>query len=124
MLIKDTETQATQNSWFAVEDINRRAEAAYLRHQDLFDSEQHQQKVAAVEAVLRDYFAGWNAIYQTARPQTRQRPANTEVKFNRVVLNRKRRRADLLRALTELGIREDMIVSKPATESFSVHVAA
>ena len=123
MLIKDTDAQATQNSWFAVEDINRRAEAAYLRHQDLFDSEQHQQKVAAVEAVLRDYFAGWNAIYQTARPKTRGRPANTEVKFNRVVLNRKRRRADLLKALTKLGIAADMIVSKPATESFSVHVA-
>ena len=123
MLIKDTDAQTTQNTWFAVEDINRRAEAAYLRHQELFDSAEHQRKVAAVEAVLRDYFAGWNAIYQTARPQTRRRPANTEVKFNRVVLNRTRSRARLLERLEQLGIAADMIVSKPATESFSVHVA-
>ena len=123
MLIKDTDAQTTQNTWFAVEDINRRAEAAYLRHQELFDSAEHQRKVAAVEAVLRDYFAGWNAIYQTARPQTRGRPANTEVKFNRVVLNRTRSRTRLLEQLEQLGIAADMIVSKPATESFSVHVA-
>ena len=122
MLIKDTDAQTTQNTWFAVEDINRRAEAAYLRHQELFDSAEHQRKVAAVEAVLRDYFAGWNAIYQTARPQTRGRPANTEVKFNRVVLNRTRSRTRLLERLEQLGIAADMIVSKPATESFSVHV--
>jgi hypothetical protein len=122
MLIKDTETQAGQNSWFAVEDINRRAEAAYNAHRDLFEDPAHQARVAAVVAILKNYFAGWQAIYETARGQTRNRSAHTEVKFNRVVLNRSRRRADLIAALAAAGVAADCVVCKPATESYSVHV--
>jgi hypothetical protein len=122
MLIKDTESQATQNAWFAVEDINRRAEAAYAAHIDLFTSDVHMARVEAVVAIMKDYFAGWEAIYQTARGRTRVRAAHTEVKFNRVVLNRKRRRADFLAALAAVGVSADSVVCKPATESYSVHV--
>ena len=123
MLVKDTENNTRQSSWFAVEDINRRAEAAYLTHQELFDSVEHQARVAEVKQILRGFFAGWAAIYETARPKTKRRSAHTEVKFNRVVFSRKHRRADLIAELTALGISTDNIVFKPATESLSVHVA-
>jgi hypothetical protein len=122
MLIKDTESQATQNAWFAVEDINRRAEAAYNAHIDLFTSDVHMARVEAVVGIMKQYFAGWEAIYQTARGNTRNRSAHTEVKFNRVILNRKRQRADFLAALAAVGVDADCVVCKPATESYSVHV--
>lgn len=122
MLIKDTESQANQNAWFVVEDINRRAEAAYDAHVDLFTSDVHMARVEAVVSIMRQYFAGWEAIYQTARGNTRNRSAHTEVKFNRVILNRKRRRADFLAALAAVGVDVDCVVCKPATESYSVHV--
>lgn len=122
MLIKDTESNTKQSSWFAIEDINLRAEAAYQQNQALFDDPAHQTRVEQVVAVLRAYFADWGAIYQTARGATRNRPAHTEVKFNRVVINRRNRRADLERNLAALGIAGTDIVFKPATESMSVHV--
>lgn len=122
MLIKDTESNTKQNSWFAVEDINLRAAAAYQQNQALFDNAEHQQRVEQVVTVLRSYFADWAAIYQTARGATRNRPAHTEVKFNRVVINRRNRRADLEKTLADLGIASTAIVFKPATESMSVHV--
>jgi hypothetical protein len=122
MLIKDTESQANQNAWFAVEDINRRAEAAYNAHIDLFTSDVHMARVEAVVGIMKQYFAGWEAIYQTARGNTRNRSAHTEVKFNRVILNRKRQRADFLAALAAVGVDADCVVCKPATESYSVHV--
>ena len=122
MLIKDTESSTRQSSWFAIEDINLRAAAAYNQNRALFDSVEHQERVAKVVALLRAYFAGWAAIYETARPATRNRPAHTEVKFNRVVINRAHRRADLEAALKKIGIHSNAIVFKPATESMSVHV--
>jgi N-acyl-L-homoserine lactone synthetase len=122
MLIKDTESQASQSAWFVIEDINRRAEAAYDAHVELFTSDVHMARVEAVVGIMRQYFAGWEAIYQTARAKTRVRGAHTEVKFNRVVLNRARRRADFLAALAAVGVDTDCVVCKPATESYSVHV--
>jgi hypothetical protein len=71
---------------------------------------------------MKQYFAGWEAIYQTARGNTRNRSAHTEVKFNRVILNHKRRRADFIAALAAVGVDADSVVCKPATESYSVHV--
>ena len=122
MLIKDTESNTRQPAWFAVEDINARAEAAYLANRDLFDSTAHQLRVETVKSIMREYFAGWAAIYETARGRTARRAAHTEVKFNRVVLNRARRRADFLAALAAVGVDTDCVVCKPATESYSVHV--
>lgn len=122
MLIKDTETSTQQPSWFAVEDINRRAAAAYNAHIDLFTSDLHCARVEAVKSIMREYFAGWAAIYETARGKTARRAAHTEVKFNRVVLNRKNRREDFLAALATVGIDAADVVYKPATESCSVHV--
>ncbi len=122
MLIKDTENSTKQNSWFAVEDINRRAAHAYNTNRVLFDSIDHQAKVAMVERIGRDYFAGWGAIYSTARAKTRNRAAHTEVKFARVILNRKNKRADFVAALAAIGVDASDIVCKPATESYSIHV--
>ena len=122
MLIKDTETSTQQPSWFAVEDINRRAAAAYNAHIDLFTSDVHCARVEAVKSIMREYFAGWAAIYETARGKTARRAAHTEVKFNRVVMNRKNRREDFLAALAAVGIDAADVVYKPATESCSVHV--
>ena len=122
MLIKDTESSTQQPSWFAVEDINRRAAAAYNAHIDLFTSDVHCARVEAVKSIMREYFAGWAAIYETARGKTSRRAAHTEVKFNRVVMNRKNRREDFLAALAAVGIDAADVVYKPATESCSVHV--
>jgi hypothetical protein len=122
MIIKDTENSTRQSAWFAVEDINRRAAAAYNAHIDLFESDVHCARVEAVKSIMREYFAGWAAIYETARAQTARRAAHTEVKFNRVVMNRKRRREDFLAALAAVGIDAADVVYKPATESCSVHV--
>ena len=122
MIVKDTESSTRQPAWFAIEDIDRRAEAAYNAHIDLFTSDVHCARVEAVKSIMREYFAGWAAIYETARGTTRRRTAHTEVKFNRVVMNRKRRREDFLAALAALGIDAADVVYKPATESCSVHV--
>ena len=122
MLVKDTEATTHQNAWFAVEDINRRAAAAYKAHVDLFTDATHIARVEAVKRIMREYFAGWAAIYETARAKTSRRDANTEVKFNRIVLNRKNKRNDFLAALAAIGIGADDIVFKPASESYSVHV--
>lgn len=122
MLVKETEHSTRQPAWFAVEDINRRAAAAYRAHIDLFTSDVHIARVEAVKNIMREYFAGWQAIYETARAKTSRREAHTEVKFNRVVLNRKRRREDFLAALAAVGVDAADVVFKPATESYSVHV--
>ena len=122
MIVKDTENSTRQPAWFAVEDINLRAEAAYRAHRDLFESDVHTARVQAVVSIMREYFAGWAAIYETARAKTARRAAHTEVKFNRVVMNRSRRREDFLAALAAVGIDPADVVYKPATESCSVHV--
>lgn len=120
MITKDTEE--ARNTWFAVEDINRRAEAAYHQHQDLFEDSDHQDRVAAVVRLTKGYLSGWGAIYETARAKTRNRPANTEVKFSRIVFNRKNKREDFIAQLTEMGIAHEQIIYKPNTESLSIHV--
>ena len=122
MLIKDTENSIKQNGWFAVEDINRRAAHAYNTNRAFFDSIDHQAKVAMVERIGREYFASWAVIYNTARNKTRNRPAHTEIKFSRVILNRKRKRSDFLAALAAIGVAATDVVCKPATESYSIHV--
>ena len=122
MLIKDTESTTHQTAWFAIEDINKRAEAAYNAHIELFESDVHAARVEAVVSICKQYFADWNQIYQTARGATSRRAAHTEVKFSRVILNRKNRRADFLAALAAVGVEADCVVCKPATESYSVHV--
>lgn len=122
MLVKDTESNTRQPAWFAIEDINRRAAAAYDAHVELFTSDVHIARVEAVKSIMREYFAGWAAIYETARPKTVRRAAHTEVKFNRVVLNRKNRREDFIAALAAVGVDAADVVYKPATESCSVHV--
>lgn len=122
MIVKDTENNTRQPAWFAVEDINRRAAHAYNTHIELFTSDVHCARVEAVKSIMREYFAGWAAIYETARAKTARRAAHTEVKFNRVVLNRKNRREDFLAALAAVGVDVADVVFKPATESCSVHV--
>ena len=120
MITKDTET--ARNTWFAIEDIDRRSEAAYRQHQALFDSADHQDRVAAVVKLTKAYLSSWNAIYETARAKTRNRPANTEVKFSRIVFTRKNKREDYIAKLVALGIKHEHIIYKPNTESLSVHV--
>jgi len=120
MIIKDTDE--ARNTWFAVEDINRRAEAAYRQHQDLFEDAEHQDRVAAVVKLTKDYLSSWNTIYETARAKTRNRAANTEVKFSRIQFNRKTKREDYIAQLVELGIAREHIIYKPNTESLSIHV--
>ena len=120
LITKDTDAQATQPSWIVLEDIARRAAHAYNTHQELFDSAEHQERVAQAKEICRAYFAGWSAIYETARQQTSRRAAHTELKFNRVVLRKTRNRDRWLESLRAIGI--DEVVYKPATESYSLHI--
>lgn len=119
----DKETEAAPFVWFAKDDIDAKAEAAYNRHSALFDSVQHQVQVSLVKQICRKHFKGYAAIYETCRAQTRKRPANTEVKFAHVIKGKGFDRNALEKDLTAIGIAPDMIINKSKTDSFSVHVA-
>lgn len=120
--VKDT-TEST-NKRFSVIDINRRARAAYRANRSFFDSQAHQAKVNAVDNILRNLVFSYTNAYQTARPQTRRKPAHTEVKYDRVVQysvkEHNTRKQTALAQLEELGL---TLVYKPRTNSYSVHVA-
>jgi len=118
--IKDTESTTHQPSWLVLEDINRRAEYAYNTHQELFDSVEHQSRIAQARARTENYLAGWVAVYETARQKTSRREAHTELKFNKCILNRKNSREDWLASIEELGNIE--VVYKPASNSYSLHI--
>ena len=121
MLKEDTkETRGSGWAWATIEDINRRAERAVDQYPHVFDDPLHQARVAAVEALCKGYFASYGAVYCTARPATRKRPAHTEVKVSRYVLSRVRDSAQFKKDLESAGARE--IVWKHNTESVSVHV--
>jgi predicted transcriptional regulator len=121
MLKEDTkETRGSAYAWATIEDINQRAEAAVQRHPEVFEDPGHQARVAAVEAVCKAYFAGYTAIYCTARATTRSRSAHTEVKVARYVLRQVRDSARFKQDLHAAGAGE--IVWKHNTESVSVHV--
>ena len=116
---KDTNT--AQVKWFAVQDINARAAAAYAANTAFFDSASHQQRVSAVDAILTHMVKYCSAKYETARGATRNRAAHTEVKLQNTVLHQDhtKRKAAALAALTDMGLD---LVYKPTTNSFSVHV--
>lgn len=119
----DKETEAAPYVWFAKDDIEAKAAAAYNRHQAMFDSVTHQSRVALVKQICRKHFKGYSAIYETCRAQTKRRAANTEVKFAHIVKSKDFDRAALEKDLTTVGIATDMIINKVNTGSFSVHVA-
>jgi hypothetical protein len=121
MKIIDSEDRTSQNSWFAVEDINRRAAAAYQSNPQFFDDPVHQARCATVESLMRQHVRLVRASYVTARKATRNQPVHSEVKLDRVEFDRGRR-AELLKKLLKLGIAYDDITYKPATESISVRV--
>lgn len=121
MLTEDTkETRPSGASWFAIEDINRRAERAMDLHPDVFGSYAHQQSVAQVVELVKDYFASYGTLYETARPATKKRPAHTEVKIMRYVLKRPRDASAFRAAIAAAGGHE--MVWKHNTESLSIHV--
>ncbi len=117
---ENKETHSAGAAWFAIEDINRRAEAAMDRHPDVFGSFAHQTAVAKVSELVKDYFASYGTLYETARPATKKRPAHTEVKVMRYVM-KSRRDAAAFRAAVEAAGGHEM-VWKHNTESLSIHV--
>jgi hypothetical protein len=121
MITEETkETHSAGTSWFAIEDINRRAEHAMNQHPDVFGSYAHQTAVAKVTELVKDYLSGYAVIYETARPATRKRPAHTEVKVMRYVLKSKRDGAAFRKSVEAAGGKE--MVWKHNTESLSIHV--
>jgi hypothetical protein len=114
------ETHSVGSGWFAIEDINRRAEAAMDRHPDVFGSFAHQTAVAAVVDCVKDYFASYGAVYETARPATKRRPAHTEVKVQRYVLKSRRDSTAFRKSIESAGGKE--MNWKHNTESLSIHV--
>jgi len=119
-IVKDTEHTTNQPSWLVLEDINRRAEYAYNTHRELFDSVEHQSRVATARALTENYLAGCVAVYETARQKTSRREAHTELKFNKCILNRANKREDWLASIEELGNID--VVYKAATNSYSLHI--
>jgi hypothetical protein len=117
------DTQESNCTWFAVQDIDARAKAAYNSNKQLFSSKQHTTKVELVDSILRSMFAGYTAAYQTARAATKRRAAHTEVKYHRVVQyssnKHKQLRVAAVEQLAALGLD---LVYKPKTNSYSVHV--
>jgi len=121
MLLEDTkQTTGSQWSYFVIEDINQRAEAAMDQHPEVFEDDTHQVAVETIEQLAKNYFAGYNAIYSTARPATKKRPAHTEVKVSRYILRKSRDSNGFKKLLEAAGAKQ--IVWKPKTESVSFHV--
>jgi hypothetical protein len=114
------DTQTSNSSWFAIEDINRRAARAMDLHPEVFGSFAHQTAVAAVVDTVKDYFASYGTVYETARPATRNRPAHTEVKVQRYVLKSRRDSTAFRNSIKAAGGRE--MKWKHHTESLSIHV--
>ena len=122
MLIEKDTKEAT-SKFFAVADIDARAEAAYNTNQQLFTSVQHTTKVELVDSILKTMFIGYATAYQTSRAATSKRAAHTEVKYFRVVTyaaqQHKKLKALAVQQLAALGLD---LVYKPRTDSYSVHV--
>jgi hypothetical protein len=121
MNVVDTEDRLNQPGWFAIEDINRRSEAAYLAHQDLFDDVQHKMLADDVEAVLKRHAVYYSNIYQTCRKSTRNRPAHTEVKIDKVKFRNGKDAVE--KDLVAMGFSLADIDYKPASISLSVRVS-
>lgn len=121
LVTKDTK-EAT-HKFFAVADIDARAEAAYAANKQLFNSTQHTTKVELVDSILKDMFVGYATAYQTPRAATKKRAAHTEVKYYRVTLfarnTHNKLKAAAVQQLAALGLD---LVYKPRTDSYSVHV--
>lgn len=117
------ETQESTNRAFAVADINRRAEQAYDSNRELFDSFEHQAKVAEAAAILKEMVASYIGAYETARPATSRKPAHTQVKLNRVshypMQEHRVRKGEAIKKLEALGL--DLVYA-PNTDSYSVAV--
>jgi len=114
------DTKTARSGWFAREDINRRAARAMDLHPEVFGSFAHQTAVAAVVDTVKDYFASYGTVYETARPATRNRPAHTEVKVQRYVLKGSRDPAVFRQRIESAGGQE--MKWKHHTESLSIHV--
>ena len=121
LVTKDTK-EATYK-FFAVADIDARAEAAYRANKQLFNSKQHTTKVELVDSIVKSMFAGYATAYQTPRAATKKRAAHTEVKYYRVTLfarnTHNKLKAAAVEQLAALGLD---LVYKPRTDSYSVHV--
>jgi hypothetical protein len=117
------DTQESNCKFFAVADINARAEAAYNTNKQLFNSAQHTTKVELVDSIVKSMFVGYATAYQTSRAATKKRAAHTEVKYMRVVTyaaqQHNRLKAAAVEQLAALGLD---LVYKPRTDSYSVHV--
>ena len=117
------DTQESNCKFFAVADINARAEAAYNTNKQLFQSKQHTTKVELVDSIVKSMFVGYATAYQTSRAATKKRAAHTEVKYMRVTTyaaqQHKRLKALAVEQLAGLGLD---LVYKPRTDSYSVHV--
>ena len=117
------DTKESTHKFFAVQDIDARAAAAYTANKQLFTSQQHTTRVELVDSILKTMFVDYATAYQTPRAATKKRAAHTEVKYYRVQLFARRTHIKLKAAaverLAQLGLD---LVYKPKTDSYSVHV--
>ena len=83
-IVKEDTTNSVKSvvPWAAYNDARERDELAYARHAKFFDSAQHNQRMDAVETILREFFKR-DPNYVTCRGMGRQRPFET-VKYNQV----------------------------------------
>ena len=117
----DEDTDTGQPSWFALQDIDARSDAAYVRHSLFFDNLNHIKLCNKVEVVLRDQANLWKAAYHTARAETKKCAVHTQVKLDKVEF-RKGGLAAATVALLNLGVDKDDITYSGRSMSISVRV--
>lgn len=121
MRILDTENNPKQPCWVAINDIANRAASAADRHAELFDDPDHGALADTVQSVMQRRVKLYNAAYQTARAQTKNQPAHTQVKLDRVEFTAGSR-VKLVDELMAMGIAYDDIQYMPSSMSISVRV--
>ena len=116
---KEKETRsAGRYSYGALQDIETKAERAVDENPAFFNDPAHIAKVAAVEAICKDYFASIGVMFTTARrPAPRAgRPYSTEVKVQDYVLQHKRDKKKFEDDLKAAGVQ---IIDPKAGEKIS-----
>jgi hypothetical protein len=119
MNIDDDKSILSTRKWFAVQDIEERANAAYIKHSQFFDSDAHIDRCASARALVKLHAKRYSALYVTERDE-RDGPC-TEIKLNRVEF-RTGMRVKLDDVLEAAGFKKSEFGYRVSSESYFVKV--
>ena len=108
-----------QSRWFAVQDIEERADAAYKKHSEFFDSDAHIDRCASARALVKLHAKRYSDLYVTERDE-RDGPC-TEIKLNKVEF-RPGMRVKLNDVLEAAGLKKSEYGYRTSSESYFVKV--